>query len=57
MPPDVQEESGGALCVHFLEGTSIVLPGTGVKGRVSSVSDHPSTGWERPKQAGWEFRH
>ena len=24
--------------------------------RVSSVSDHPSNGWERPKQAGWEFR-
>ena len=23
--------------------------------RVSSVSDHPSNGWERPKQAGWEF--
>ena len=19
-------------------------------------SDHPSNGWERPKQAGWEFR-
>ena len=20
------------------------------------MSDHPSNGWERPKQAGWEFR-
>ena len=29
----------------------------GCKGRrVSSVSDHPSNGWERPKQAGWECR-
>ena len=24
--------------------------------RTSSVSDHPSNGWEQPKQAGWEFR-
>ena len=20
------------------------------------MSDHPSNGWEQPKQAGWEFR-
>ena len=20
------------------------------------MCDHPSNGWERPKQAGWEFR-
>ena len=41
VPPDVWEEPGGALYI-----------GTGV----NSVSDHPSNGWERPKQAGWEFR-
>ena len=23
---------------------------------VPSVSDHPSNWWERPRQAGWEFR-
>ena len=42
MPPDVREEPG-------LLALSCPI-------RVSSVSDHPSSGWERPKQAGWEFR-
>ena len=44
--------AGGALYVHSPLAPPIVLPSKDV----SSVSDHPSNGWERPKQAGWEFR-
>ena len=49
---DVWEEPGGALYVHSPKAAPSLLP----SGRVSSASDHPSNGWERPKQAGWEFR-
>ena len=45
---DVREEPGGALDV---QAPPIVLPSTGVMADVIF-----SNGWERPKQAGWEFR-
>ena len=41
----------------FSIGSSHCLTQCGCSGcRTSSVSDHPSNGWEQPKQAGWEFR-
>ena len=43
-PIDVREEPGGALFVHVKADVFL------------QVSDHPSKGWERPKQAGWEFK-
>ena len=40
----------------FSIGSSHCLTQCGCSGcRTSSVSDHPSNGWEQPKQAGWEF--
>ena len=50
-PPHFQGSVGGV-------GSSHCLAQYGCKGwRVSSsVSDCTSNGWERPKQAGWEFR-
>ena len=46
-----------ALYVHF--PPPFVLPSMGVKADVflqCLTLDHPSNGWEQPKQAGWEFR-
>ena len=41
----------------FSIGSSHCLTQCGCSGcQTSSVSDHPSNGWEQPKQAGWEFR-
>ena len=55
--PDVREELGGALYVHSPQAPPIVLPSTGVKTDVFSlVSGYSSNGWERPKQAVWEFK-
>ena len=53
LEPNVREEFGGALCVHSPKAPPIVLPSKGVQ---ADVFHHPSNGWERPKQAGWEFR-